>query len=243
MAEQLALHELRRNRPAVHRDERPFAARAAVVDEFRNELLARAGFAEDVHRCLAARHARDHLAQLSHRLRVADEPRAGHARGERPVGPRAQANGAADQLAQNAEIERLGHEVECAELERAHGGLDVAVCGDHRNGHLRVVFLDPANEVEPVTIRQAHVGEAQVEVTVLQQLLRGADIRSGPRVHVHAREREAHELEQIRLIVDYEYGRFGHLGPIEIDTRHRNSQRVGSANTRRKRPPPAGRGS
>ncbi len=36
-------------------------------------------------------------------------------------------DGAAHELAQDAEVQRLGHEIERAQLERADGGLDVAV--------------------------------------------------------------------------------------------------------------------
>jgi hypothetical protein len=81
-----------------------------------------------------------------------------------------------------------------------------------------VVLLDPADEVQAVAVRQPHVRQAKVEVTALQQLLRRADIRSRSRVHAHAREREAHELEQVRFVVDDEYGGSGHAEPIEIDT-------------------------
>ncbi len=81
VAEQLTLHELRRDGTAVHRDERPFAARTRVVNESGDELFTRARFAKDVHRCLAARDARNHLAQLLHGRRAADEARARCSRG------------------------------------------------------------------------------------------------------------------------------------------------------------------
>ena len=46
-----------------------------------------------------------------------------------------------DDAPQDAEVQRLGHEIEGAELERAHRGFDVAVRGDDRAGHARAVAL------------------------------------------------------------------------------------------------------
>ena len=49
MSEQLALHELAADGGAVHRDEGPVLARAAVVQRLRHELLAGAALAEHEH--------------------------------------------------------------------------------------------------------------------------------------------------------------------------------------------------
>src|SRR4029077_3895435 len=73
VAEQLTLHELRRDCPAVHCDEWTVAARTTFMDHARDDLLASAGFAADVHRGLAAGDAGDHLAQLFHRYRTAEQ--------------------------------------------------------------------------------------------------------------------------------------------------------------------------
>src|SRR5689334_13444851 len=76
VTEELALHELGGNRAAVDRHEWPFGARPRAVDHARHQLLARARFARDVHRRLAARDAQDELAQPLHRRRATDELRA-----------------------------------------------------------------------------------------------------------------------------------------------------------------------
>src|ERR671910_646823 len=67
----------------------------------------------------------------------------------------------------------------------------------------------------------------------LQQLACACDIGRRGSLEVHAIEREAHELEQIRLVIHDQDG-----GPA-----HRSSQRLGSANTSLKMLPPPGRGS
>ncbi len=64
VAEELALDQLARQRRAVHRHERPLAARAAVVDRARDELLAGAGLAEDQHRAVGGRDQRQLIEQL-----------------------------------------------------------------------------------------------------------------------------------------------------------------------------------
>ena len=66
VAEQLALHEFGRNGAAVDRYERAFAPGARRVNQLRNQFLAGAGLAEDVHGRLTARHFLDHLAQPRH---------------------------------------------------------------------------------------------------------------------------------------------------------------------------------
>ena len=65
VAEELALEQLVRNRRAVDLDERPLAARAARVDDVRDELLADAGLALDQH---ARRRLRDGLEPREHLL-------------------------------------------------------------------------------------------------------------------------------------------------------------------------------
>ena len=68
VAEQLALEQRLRQRPAVHGDERLVAPRTEPMDRARDELLARAALALDEHR---ARHRRDLLDLHEH---LADAP-------------------------------------------------------------------------------------------------------------------------------------------------------------------------
>ena len=196
------------NRAAVHRHERPVAARAGVVDQVRDQLLAGAGLAVDVDRRLAARDALDHLAQLLHRARAAEQLDLRQLQGAL-AGP-AELERRGDQLAQRRHIERLGDEIEGAELERAHRGFDVAVRGDHRDRRLRLVRLDPLDDVQAVAVRQPHVGEAQVEGAAAQLARGGADGVGRGHVEIHSLERDAEQLADVWLVVDYERARFRH---------------------------------
>ena len=89
------------------------------MNQLRDELLARPGLPEDMHRGLASRHARDHLAQGLHGRGSADETRPLHGERGCAVGARPQLEGACDELAQDPQIERLGDEIEGAEFQSA----------------------------------------------------------------------------------------------------------------------------
>ena len=202
VAEQLALHQLGRDRAAVHRHERPVAARAGIVDQVRDQLFAGAGLAIDMYRRLAARDTLDHLAQLLHRARAAQQL---HLRQlQRALAGLAELERGRDQLAQRRHVERLGNEIERAELERADSGLDVAVRRDHRHRRLRLVRLDPLDDVQAVAVGQPHVGEAQIEGGAAQLARGRADSVGRGHVEVHALERDAEQLADVWLVVDNE---------------------------------------
>src|SRR5579862_9486376 len=113
------------------------------------------------------------------------------------------------------------------------------MCRNDGNGQGRAVLLDPRYEIEAIPVRQPHVGEAQVELFVLQHAAGRADIRRGSRVEIHAAQGKTHELEQVWLVVYDEYH-----GPVaggscaRSSHIHQASQRRGSANTKRKMLPP-----
>ena len=128
-----------------------------------------------------------------------------------------ESDGAAHELAQHAQIERLGDEIEGAQLERAHGGFNIAVRRDDGDRQVGAVLLDPGDEIEAVAVGKAHVGETQIELLVLQQAARGGDIGRGARVEIHAAQREADELEQVGLVIDDQ-----HDGPYARNLRARS---------------------
>src|SRR5262249_27101956 len=148
VAEELALHQLGGDRAAIDRYERSLGAGPGVMDQARDQLLARARLAVDVDRRLAACHTADHLADLLHRRRVPEQAWRAlcHGRVIRLL-TIPQLDGAADELAQHREVERLGDEVECAQLQGAHGGLDIAVRGDDGDRYAGAVLLNPADQV------------------------------------------------------------------------------------------------
>ena len=241
--EQLALHELRRDRPAIDRHERSITSRARRVDQPGHQLLAGAGVAGDVHRGLAACHLGDHLSQLLHRPRLAEqlERRRRHDRlglVVRRAVVVAQFQGRRDQLAQRDQVERLGQEVEGAELERAHRGLDVAVRRDHGHGHAGPVLLDPLHDVEAIAVGQAHVGEHEVETPGAEAADRGSVVARSLDFDLHATQRQRQQLANVRFVVDDQ--RAGRrLSGGGVHSFHRR----GSANMTRKMLPPPGRGS
>jgi hypothetical protein len=88
VTEELALHQLGRDRAAVDRHEGPGRARAQAVDVARDDLLAGARFAVDEHRRLVARELFGLGAQLHEGGRMADEARCRRVR-RRHARPRA----------------------------------------------------------------------------------------------------------------------------------------------------------
>ena len=76
MAEQLALQQLRRNRPAVDRHEGLVPARRMFVDRTRHHFLAGARFAQHQHGGIERCDLADQAVDADHRRRVADKAQA-----------------------------------------------------------------------------------------------------------------------------------------------------------------------
>ena len=106
------------------------------------------------------------------------------------------------ELAQGGEVERLGDEVERAELERADGGLDVAVRRDHGHRDPGAVRLDPLDELEPVAVGQPHVGQHEVVAFATEAFHGGREVPRGDDVDLHAAERDREQFADVRLVVD-----------------------------------------
>ena len=73
VAEELAFHEVGRDRGAIDGDHRPIGPRAGAVDGPRDELLAGAAFAAHQHAARRAGDAVDFRFQIAHRRAVADQ--------------------------------------------------------------------------------------------------------------------------------------------------------------------------
>ncbi|MNY01923.1 hypothetical protein D3C86_1344720 [compost metagenome] len=229
VAEEFAFHQLRRDRPAVHRHERLFATPALLVDQARDQLLAAAGFAADIHRRLTARELEDLFAQRLHRRRVTEQ-----AAVDRQLFAvrRAQAQGGGHQLTQAAEVDRLGQEVEGAGFQRIDRGVQAAVGGDHRHRHLGMALQDVLHQVQAGAVGQAHVGQAQVERLLGQPLARFLDVAGAAGVELHAAQGDFQEFADIGFIVDDQGSLAGH-GQLSLR---------GWAKVMRKQLPPPSRG-
>lgn len=202
MAEEFAFHQLGRNRAAVDRHERAVGAAAFGVDGARDQFLAHAGLAGDVHRRLAARDLADGLAQFDHRRRFAVQARA-HGLAGAAAGV-VEFQRVPHQIAQHRQIDRLGDEIEGAGLERIDRGFDVAEGGDHRHRGVRVLLADLGDQIHARAVRQAHVGQAQV-VTVAQQLAASlAEARRGVATQAHPAQGHDQQLANIALVIDYQ---------------------------------------
>ena len=186
----------------------PVASRAALVNQAGHELLAGAGLAADVDRGLAARHTPDHLAQLLHDGGAAQQSRAAQRGGRLLVDGGAELDRAPDELAQHAKVQRLRDEIERTELQSARTADSTLPCAViTATGTVGAVLLNPGDQIEPVAIRQPHVGEAQVEAFGLQQLACSNQVGCGAGPQVHAAQGEAHELQQVGLVVHDEHDR------------------------------------
>src|SRR5690606_35206165 len=73
VTEELALDQLARDGRHVDRNERPRTALGEIMENARNEFLARAGLAGDHHREVRLREAGDDAIDLLHGRRTADE--------------------------------------------------------------------------------------------------------------------------------------------------------------------------
>ena len=135
------------------------------MDEACNDLLARARLAMNEDRRLIARELFGLRTQVPKGGRVADQATiAGHAR----TGTRPQLEGVIDQLTQHLEFDRLGDEVERAQLERTNRRVYAAKGGDHRHRQARKMLLNVLDQIEPIAVRQAHVGQAQTIALALE---------------------------------------------------------------------------
>ena len=159
--EQLAVDQRLRDGAAVERDEPLLAARAALVQRARHQLLAGAALAADQDRDVLARQAIERGAQLTHLGRHADEQRV---RGGRPLGAtelapqRGVASRGLHHRCQLERPERLGQVVERAGAHARGGGGRGVVAGEHDDRRERVGLAKPVEHVDA-----AHAGQADVE--------------------------------------------------------------------------------
>ncbi len=142
------------------------AAAAQAVDTARDEFLAGTVLAEDQHAPVGRRRHRDLFAELAHRIALphhrhalVDSGAKGAVLGFEPP----LADGIADDEHRLFQRERLLDEVVGAEFDRADGGLDVAVPGDHHHRRVDAPVPQLLERDEAVHARQPDVEHDHVE--------------------------------------------------------------------------------
>ena len=131
------------------------------------------------------------------------------------VSPRALADAQrrAHDIAQVIDIERFGNKIERPGLERDNCGFHATVRGDHGTRQLWMFLLYMADEIDAIAIRQAHVGEAQVEFELLEEVVCLLDILRRARLEIHASEGELQELTDVGLVIHDQDLTFAHNDP------------------------------
>jgi len=166
VAEDFAVEQGFRQAAAVDGDEIAVPARAGFVQAACDEFLAAAGFAVDEHVGGAVGEAGEHLAQLLHARRAADQlafelvalgelaAQVAHFEDEAAL-----FQGAADDFDEEFRREGFLDEIVGAVLHRLNGHRHVAVAGDQDDGQFRVKGEQFAQEGHAVHFRQAHVAD------------------------------------------------------------------------------------
>ena len=165
VAEELALEQLARQRRAVDRDERLRAARTRGVDVARHQLLAGAALALEQDRRAARRDARGDREHALQRRGARDDAAlaarraAGVGAGAAALARPARARMLAHQVQEIGRRERLGEEVERAELHRRDRVLDRAVRRHHHHRQAGMPLLHRRQQLGAGHARHPHVGE------------------------------------------------------------------------------------
>ncbi len=208
VTEELGLEEMLGQRRAVDRHERLARARAVGVDGARDQLLARAGLAEDQDVRLRPRRLLHQLEHLRHGGAAAHDVL--EAQGllellaqvsvldlEAPV-----PEGALGRDAKLIHREVLREVVERPLLDRGHRRLDGREPGDHDDGQRGIDLVGAPEERQPVHARHPEVGQHQVRPLSLEDRERGGPV-SGRRARIAlARQDAGAVLEHVGLIVD-----------------------------------------
>jgi hypothetical protein len=208
--EQLALHQLARERGTVHRDERLGATRAPVVQRIGDQLLAGPALAPDQHGHVRVGDPLDGLEHPPHGLARADhllEPVGALHLLEQPAVIAAQQrglHGAAHDDAQLVVVEGFGQVVGGAELHRLDGGLLRPVRGDHHHGDVRVDGAGPLEHLHAAGPLHAEIGDHDVEVPRLDAAHRFVARRGRLDLVALLREEPAQRYENGLLVVDDE---------------------------------------
>ncbi len=231
VAEQLRLDQVLGDGGAVDLDERALGALAVVVDRVGDELLAGAVLPLDEDVGVAPRHALDQLEHLVHLLALADDV----AELEAPLQLLLEQQVLADQVAaldrpledgqQGVRLDRLLDEAVRPRLHRLDRLRHVAVPGDHDHLGVAVGLLELPQQLQPVGVRQHHVGDHDIRLPGLEDLLAPGADHGGAHLVPLVLEQNLQPLDHRRLIVNGEnavlfLGRHSGSGNCALRTIH-----------------------
>ena len=204
VTEQLGLEKLRRDRPAVDRDERLVPARARAMNRAREELLAGARFAVD----------QDARVGVGHELGLAQEVFHQRAAGDDALAPLAGGGVAAagivagklqrrrDLLQQLLAVERLGQEAEHAALRCRHGVRNGPVRGQDQHGEAGMLAIDGVEQLQAVDARHAQVGDHRRRPPHRDGGERRLAALGGAHAIAGRREPQADQLQKVGIVID-----------------------------------------
>ena len=234
VAEELGLQQRLRQRPAVLGDEGPGAASAVVVDQPREELLARSRLPGQQDRRVAVEHLARELGRRAQAAvgadqRVEDERARAHG-GQVATGgvvgdfqlvpqPRVLAaervalGGPADDEHEVVRLPGLRHEVvDAPGVDRFHETVDVGVRGEDDADGLRRVLLASPQQLHAGHARHPVVGDDDGDVLGAQEVQRRLAARRAHDAELRRQDR-LQRVEDPDLVVDDEDGRRRHAGP------------------------------
>jgi len=75
------------------------------------------------------------------------------------------------------------------------------VRGDHRHRDIQAALGDVPDQIQPATVRHAHIGEAQGEAMQRQLALRFSQPPGARHLQPHAQQGQLQQLQDVRLVI------------------------------------------
>ena len=110
------------------------------------------------------------------------------------------------------QIDRLGQIIEGAYLERPHGVIGRAIGRDHDAALAALLLLQPLNQLQTLSVGQAHIRDQHGELLTPQQGTRLLQIGRAFDHIATALQRDFIQGAQIRLVINNEHGSASGMG-------------------------------
>ena len=206
-AEQFALHLVGRHRRRIDDDKRAVGAARMFVNKSGRQFLAGAGRPRNEDARIGRANPFDDAAQIVDRggraNKLVDRPRTGAQVADLALEARSLERPVRDED-QTVRFERFFDEIISAELDRRHGGFDVAVAGNHDDGNVGMLLLDNLQQLQAVQPRtlQPYVEQDQLRATRLDGAKRLVGIARQPRAVTLVRENSRDDFSDVVFVVN-----------------------------------------